>query len=244
MDLLNMVKCERRIYTYEYQTHSHPYGQLILPLQGELNIKANLFDLKVDDKHLFFLPPDVVHTFSSQNKNEFLVLDIPLKIFYGFGVKTCHSELCYVFDERWKAIRFLILQEASNRYSNNSSMLDLIRYASNLLFQKNTPQSIQYIHDNYNKQLKVESLALIEHFNVSYYCEWFYNQTGMTPNAYIQKIRLEKAKELLEGSNLTVLEIAQLVGYSHQSSLTRLFQKIERLNPACYRKMRKKDKIT
>lgn len=82
-------------------------------------------------------------------------------------------------------------------------------------------------------------MALTEHFNVTYYCQWFYNQTGMTPNAYIQKIRLEKAKELLEGTNLSILEIAQLVGYSHQSSLTRLFQKNEGLSPACYKKIRK-----
>lgn len=84
----------------------------------------------------------------------------------------------------------------------------------------------------------VERLASIEHFNVSYYCKWFYNQTGMTPNAYIQQIRLEKAKVLLETTELSLLEIALQVGYSHQSSLTRLFRKIEGSNPILYRKRR------
>lgn len=238
MDLLNTVRCERRIYSYESQTHSHAYGQLIFPLQGSMNIRTNLFDFEMDDRHLFFLPPDFTHTFNANNKNEFLVLDIPLKIFYGSGVKTLKKELVQLFDERWKAIRFLILQEISSGRSNNSSLTDLIRYTTGLLFHNHLPASIQYIHDNYQEKLTVEGLASIEHFNVSYYCQWFYTQTGMTPNAYIQKIRLEKAKELLEGTNLSILEIAQLVGYSHQSSLTRLFQKSEGLNPADYRKTR------
>jgi YesN/AraC family two-component response regulator len=48
-------------------------------------------------------------------------------------------------------------------------------------------------------------------------------------------VRIEKAKELLGKTRLSLLEIAQLVGYSHQSSLTRLFKKVEGLNPLQYR---------
>lgn len=233
MGLPDSVKCERRTYTDKCQTHSHPFGQLILPLQGNMNIKTNMFDLELDDKSLFFLPPDFTHSFYGKSKNEFLVLDIPSKLFYTFGVKTFDRELHQVFDERWKAIRYLILQE-----TDSSSLSDLVRYSGSLLFQQNIPASIQFIHENFHQQLTVERLASIEHFNVSYYCKWFYNQTGMTPNAYIQQIRLEKAKELLETTELSLLEIALQVGYSHQSSLTRLFRKIEGLNPIWYRKRR------
>lgn len=234
MDLPDSVTCERRTYTDKCQTHSHPYGQLILPLQGNMNIKTNLFDLELDDESLFFLPPDFTHSFYGKSKNEFLVLDIPSKLFYTFGVKTFSRELHQVFDERWKAIRYLMLQE-----TDSSALSDLVRYSGSLLFQQNIPpESIQFIHENFHRQVTLERLASIEHFNVSYYCKWFYNQTGMTPNAYIQKIRLEKAKELLETTELSLLEIALQVGYSHQSSLTRLFRKIEGLNPIWYRKRR------
>lgn len=233
VDLPDSVICERRTYTDKCQTHSHPFGQLILPLQGNMNIKTNMFDLELDDKSLFFLPPDFTHSFYGKSKNEFLVLDIPSKLFYTFGVKTFDRELHQVFDERWKAIRYLILQE-----TDSSSLADLVRYSGSLLFQENMPASIQFIQENFHRQLTVEGLASIEHFNVSYYCKWFYNQTGMTPNAYIQQIRLNKAKELLETTELSLLEIALQVGYSHQSSLTRLFRKIEGLNPVRYRKRR------
>ncbi|MDQ7096855.1 AraC family transcriptional regulator [Desulfosporosinus sp. PR] len=231
MDLPDSVICERRTYTDKCQTHSHPYGQLILPLQGNMSIKTNMFDFELDDKSLFFLPPDFTHSFYGKSKNEFLVLDIPTKLFYTFGVKTLNRELYQVFDERWKAIRYLMLQE-----TDNSSLTDLVRYSGSLLFQRHIPASIQFIHENFHQQLTVECLASIEHFNVSYYCKWFYKQMEMTPNAYIQRIRLEKAKELLETTELSLLEIALQVGYSHQSSLTRLFRKIEGLNPILYRK--------
>ena len=58
----------------------------------------------------------------------------------------------------------------------------------------------------------------------------------MTPNVYIQKLRLEKAKEYLIDTDLSILMISQLVGYEQQSSLARLFIKHQELSPSAYRK--------
>lgn len=238
MDFLKKIECQRRIYTSKYQTHSHAYGQLILPLHGSMNIKTSSFDYEVDDTHLFYIPPNCVHTFYSNNINEFLVIDIPLEVFNGLGINKYGKELYQILDDRWKAIRYLILEEI-NYKAYGGSLVDLIKYMTSVLFQNNIPTSIQYINDNYSQQLTVENLAAMEHFNVSYYCQWFFNQTGMTPNEYIQNLRLEKAKILLQETELSLLEISQIVGYSHQSSLSRLFQKKEGLSPGYFRKMRR-----
>lgn len=232
------ILCERRTYANKFSTHSHSFAQLILPLQGKLNIKTKKFDIELDEQHLFFLPPNAIHTFFAASRNEFLVLDIPSHNFLGNNRKL-QNEKYQLIDERWKALRYLILQELYNQTDNNQ---DLLNYASSFMKETNTPASIAYIHDNYNEKITVKKLAELEHFNETYFCEWFYKKTGMTTSCYVQKVRLEKAKKLLEESDLNLLQIAQLVGYSHQSSLTRLFKKHEGIFPWWYRRNRNSDK--
>ncbi|SFG79127.1 transcriptional regulator, AraC family [Desulfotomaculum arcticum] len=238
---LTEVLCERRTYDKEYYTHSHPYAQLILPIEGTLHFRTQIHDLSLDSRHLFFLPPNFSHTFCATDRNEFLVLDIPLFVLPDIG--STDIAMYQVFDDRWKAIRFLLLNEGAKKPCRNSALESLIRYAASFLLEEATPVSIQYIHEHYHEKITINQLASLEHFEASYYCKWFYKKTEMTPNAYIRKIRLNKAKEYLRDTNLSILQIAQLVGYDHQSSLTRLFQRHLGTSPKVYREI-KTDKET
>lgn len=231
---LNNLLCETRSYTEIAYTHQHSYSQLILPLQGSLSIKTDNYELNLDEKHLFFLPPKCFHSFHSNNINKFLVLDIPRGINSVVLGDIFKYELYQVLDDRWKAIRYLLQEEAKN--SNKRALGSLVNYACSFLTEKTNQISIQYIHNNFDKSISLKTLASMENFNISYYIEWFNKKTGMTPNAYIQKIRLEKAKEYLIDTDLSLLMISQLVGYEQQSSLTRLFKAHEDLSPSEYRK--------
>ncbi|WFD10205.1 helix-turn-helix domain-containing protein [Tepidibacter hydrothermalis] len=238
----NNLLCETRTYTNISYTHDHSYAQLILPLQGNLSIKTDNHELSLDEKHLFFLPPKCSHSFYSDNINKFLVLDIPKTINPTVLGDIFKYELHQILDDRWKAIRYL-LQEETQR-SNKRALGDLVNYACRFLTEDTKPISIQYIHNNFEKSISIQELAAIENFNISYYIEWFNKKTAMTPNAYIQKLRLEKAKEYLVDTELSLLMISQLVGYEQQSSLTRLFKNHESISPSTYRKIyREKGKI-
>lgn len=59
----NKILCEQRTYTDAMKTHDHKFVQLILPLQGVLNIKTDAKELELDEAHLFLLPPSCQHTF-------------------------------------------------------------------------------------------------------------------------------------------------------------------------------------
>ncbi|ABR47110.1 helix-turn-helix- domain containing protein, AraC type [Alkaliphilus metalliredigens QYMF] len=226
--------CETRTYTEKTYTHNHCYSQLILPLQGSLFIKTDKHELSLDENHLFLLPPKCYHSFNSDSINQFLVLDIPRENSLVLLEDTFKYEMHQVLDDRWKAIRYLLLEETRN--ANKRGLSDLVNYACNFLLDEARPISIQYIYDNFQEQISIDKLAAIENFNVSYYIEWFNKKTGMTPNVYIQKLRLEKAKEYLIDTDLSILMISQLVGYEQQSSLTRLFIKHQALSPSAYRK--------
>lgn len=63
----------------------------------------------------------------------------------------------------------------------------------------------------------------------------FRKATGEAPLEYLQKMRIEKAKQLLLGSNQTLEEITTAVGYVDLSSFRRLFRQIVGMSPTTYR---------
>jgi two-component system response regulator YesN len=61
----------------------------------------------------------------------------------------------------------------------------------------------------------------------------------MTLTAYINTLRIEEAKYLLDYSNASVTEIASSVGYSDPNYFSKVFQKLEHVTPHDYRKRKK-----
>ena len=64
----------------------------------------------------------------------------------------------------------------------------------------------------------------------------FRDATGHAPLAYVQALRVERARALLEASALPVTEIAAEVGYSDVSYFSRLFRRATSLAPGAYRR--------
>jgi transcriptional regulator GlxA family with amidase domain len=60
--------------------------------------------------------------------------------------------------------------------------------------------------------------------------------TGYSPLAYVQSLRIEEAKHLLETGNKPVEEIAQEVGYADLASFRRLFRRLAGMSPGDYRR--------
>ena len=59
--------------------------------------------------------------------------------------------------------------------------------------------------------------------------------TGLTPNNYIRRIRMEKSKELLENSNFTISEIAYKTGFSSAFYFSKLFKEYYGMPPSQFR---------
>ena len=64
----------------------------------------------------------------------------------------------------------------------------------------------------------------------------FARATGLSPMEYIHTLRLEEAKQMLEGGDLPVEAVANEVGYEDASFFGRLFRRKVGLTPAQYRK--------
>ncbi|GFZ33209.1 AraC family transcriptional regulator [Clostridium zeae] len=235
---MNSVTCERRIYDHKLNTHAHSHAQLILPIHGILHIETDYKKLSIEDEHLFFLPPDCKHSFRADKSNEFLVLDISNNIVNKHDMKKLTGGKEILFDDKWKAIRYLMLNEVNNKKSS-SSLTNLFLYCYDFIAEEGMPDSIKYINEHFAEDIDLKTLAAIEHYNTSYYSEWFKSKMKVLPIEYIQNLRMKKAKELLLNSNYTILQISQMVGYEHNSSFTRVFKYLEKVTPAEFRKIKR-----
>lgn len=233
---MEALLCERRTYEDKPFTHAHSYSQLIIPIHGTLTVSAGQA-IGEEGQKAIFIPSEVVHSFYAKASNQFFVFDVPAS-YLPKGIKaTAHF---YPFNERWQAIKSLLFEEVGNTPVTNQRLADLFRYIAGVLKEDKSSPSFDYIRKNFHKPLTVQQLADLEHFNPTYYIEWFKQQFGTSPIAYIRDLRLCKAKELLIHTSYTMLQIAQQIGYANQETLTRLFQKNIGMTPGEYRKKYRK----
>ena len=85
-------------------------------------------------------------------------------------------------------------------------------------------------------QVSAESFAQGMGFGRTLFFKKVKQLTGLTPNDYIRKIRLEKAAELLLTTNMTAAEIAYKVGFDDQYYFSKSFKRYFGQPPSQYRK--------
>ncbi|MFP3918190.1 AraC family transcriptional regulator [Lysinibacillus telephonicus] len=228
MASVNQVTCEIRSYSREFKSHQHDFGQFLFPLQGSLDLQTKWQEIKLNSDYCFYLPPKCDHNYRSIDRNEFLILDIPTH-FLPEGTSSMYLRL----DKQWASIRYLLLEEAKNEEST-SSLADLTRYVSSKI-QLSNPPSIDYIHNHFKENIRLETLAKIEHYHPTYYSSWFKNKTGKSPKDYISELRLKEAKYLLTSTAWSMSRISEELGFENSSSFTRWFVSCEDISPQKYR---------
>lgn len=86
-----------------------------------------------------------------------------------------------------------------------------------------------------NRRLTLPSLAGETGLSASRLCHLFKIHTGLAPARYLKQVRMERARELLETTFLSVKEICARVGLNGLSHFVRDFEKIYGLSPARHR---------
>lgn len=97
-------------------------------------------------------------------------------------------------------------------------------------------QTEQYIKQNLDKITGCKEVAAQMYLTPDYLSRLFKEEKGITLQKYIQQEKMEKAKNLLVSTNLSISIVAQLTGYSHFSHFSMTFKKNTGLSPADYRK--------
>jgi two-component system, response regulator YesN len=94
----------------------------------------------------------------------------------------------------------------------------------------------RYVEDRLGSPPGLKEVAEHVHLNASYFSFLFKEQTGLTYSEYIARRKLQKGKELLLMSHLSINEIAEQVGYQNSKSFIKVFKEYTGFSPSQYRK--------
>ena len=94
----------------------------------------------------------------------------------------------------------------------------------------------KFMHENYSSNPGVKYYADKCSLSVSRFSHRFKSVTGESCLTYINRIRIEKAKEFLTETDCSVSDVAEMVGFSEQNYFCRIFKKYVGITPFAYSK--------
>ncbi len=94
---------------------------------------------------------------------------------------------------------------------------------------------VDMIDRNYTRQITMDELCSVTGFSKQHICRLFRSAFNSRPMEYIDKRRIQAAKELLSGTDMTSEQIAEMVGFGSSSYFCKLFRRYEGISPARFR---------
>ena len=103
----------------------------------------------------------------------------------------------------------------------------------------NLEEVAQYMEEHLDEPLSIPQLSRRAFLSPTAFKAAFRQRYGLAVHAWLRQRRMERAAQLLRGSSLTVLEVAQTVGYSSGSQFSTAFRERYGTSPGKFRKMSK-----
>ncbi len=223
--------------------HTHPFVELFYVKSGSGSFLVENQSFPINKDELIIINPNVEHTevsnedspleyitlgiedfqFSFSHKGEYLALKDKnvtknLGIYFSSILKEVERNApgCELICQNFLEILTLLLMRQTNS-------------AFELIPVKNTTRECsrikRYIDSNYQDDITLDSLAEMAHLNKYYFVHAFTKFYGQSPIQYLTTRRLKTSRDLLETSDYTISEIAQLSGFSSPSYFAQCFRK-------------------
>jgi AraC family transcriptional regulator len=96
-------------------------------------------------------------------------------------------------------------------------------------------RSVDFMHEKFAARISLQDIANIAELSPTYFHRIFTETFKVTPNEYLNQIRLNKAKELLAKTSNTVNEISVQCGFENTAYFSYLFKQRQQCSPSKYR---------
>lgn len=148
-------------------------------------------------------------------------------------------------------------EQKQSEFPNYNDLMQAIRYTSNLVdllnlsieYCKKLSEVVAdssednvimrvsvYVEKNYQKDLKLESIAKMFNYNSAYLGKLFKKEVGENFNNFLERIRIENAKKMLLDTDLKVYQVSERVGYSNIDYFYAKFKRYVGISPKEFKK--------
>jgi AraC family transcriptional regulator len=97
-------------------------------------------------------------------------------------------------------------------------------------------RALTFMHERISRTVMLSELAREAGLSVAYFSERFKSSTGVSPHQYLLRLRICKAKKLLEKTESPVIDIAAECGFQTQQHFARIFRRLTTRTPTEYRR--------
>ena len=252
-------------YELDERYHSHDFYEIFYVEAGSINHLIEQKEQVLYDNDLFFIIPNVYHGFKrfegvACTHRDILIGESLLKEVCTFHSPTLFAEITSTPYIHIKPSRndIATLNEYISKYyqirnSNDINKTQLftmvkliVSYLLGLLYISNTDRYLTptntidqlYTHLSlsvYNEQSISEVLDKF-HYNKSYLCRIFKEHSGITMMEYVNKIKLERATNLLLYTDIEISRISMQLGFSSESYFFKKFKAQYGVTPLQFRK--------
>ncbi|MDQ8201426.1 helix-turn-helix domain-containing protein [Pelagicoccus sp. SDUM812003] len=100
---------------------------------------------------------------------------------------------------------------------------------------ENLDKTIEFMHRNVSEKFSLSELAKLAHLSPNHFGALFLKRFQSTPIDYFNRLKIQRACELLTTTQLSVAEVGEALGFSDPFYFSRLFKKVMGKSPRAYR---------
>jgi two-component system response regulator YesN len=231
----------RRDEDYYIKVYPAQDGNEALEIINQQNISVAFLDVKMPGKNglevaeqIKLKYPDVKFTFISAY-GDYPMLRKALKLeAKDYLLKPVRRQ--EIVNAFWKMVDPHMLKEKEEGPSGDINSWNPLDPTKRMI---NAAKS--YIRQNIRKQLKLKEVADYMGFSVSYFSTLFSKEEEITFKEYVINSRIERAKVLLENTNLPMKTIAYETGFQDPDYFSKVFNQRAGMSPSCYRIQEKQE---
>ncbi|MFD0710381.1 AraC family transcriptional regulator [Paenibacillus sp. GCM10027626] len=230
------------------------YNKLYYIVDGEGWLEIDGREYWPKPGQLFLMPAHTLQSYSAINDNAFRKywchFTAPageLDFFQWLQMPHCYEGL----DQEMMMRLFRQLTEAHREVSLTARLQEkallltilsqLLERATPRIHSKHTQEmerltAIQhYIETHLHEEVTLESMAAHLHLHPNYFIKYFKKHFGLSPLKYVSRKKMEKAKQLLKTTSLSIKEIAAHIGFDDANHFSKTFRREIGYSPSEYR---------
>lgn len=246
-------------FHYRKRPHGTEQNILIYCVEGKGQVTIDKKAYAVIPGDFFVIPKGLAHVYETDLKTPWTIywchfrgeqssqiINLINQKYEGLKAKVAFSE------ERIKLFDQLYYNLEKGYSFENISYVNIIflQFLSSFLFQDKftfnfekdnqdtVEESIKFMQTNIDRVLTLEELAKHSNISASHFSVVFKKKTGFPPIEYLNHLKIQKACQYLQFTDLRIKEIAIRVGIDDQYYFSRIFNKTMGFSPSDYREQK------
>jgi AraC-like DNA-binding protein len=236
-----------RKYREEAALHRHDYHQIVLPRVGDLELEVSGRAGRVKQGVGAFIAAGTTHSFLAKGANGFLVIDLPVRSFDSEQVASSFDQNAFFPIE--PPVQGLLDYASATLERTQPSAMVLTQWMLLLIdsIAQGRPvtrsseisalnRAMEFMRSHASRPIRVKDMAIAAGLSNTRFYSLFRRHYDQSPHAALMQLRMDAARRLLAGTNLSIAEIAARTGHGDQSALTRRLRAALGVTPAALRR--------